>query len=198
MGAQAALTLDRVGLSAAEPLPMAKLAVEDVCHRTMQEARKECERLVGLQRKALAARASKTLGYERPDNNSTHHHHIGGMATTSSTADQGPMPTTISRNGHRKRQRPGGPLASLTGAMGGGGTKRGGVGAMAARFVEQRRHFEAKRERVRHSRDIWCVKASRVRCVVVLAQSNPRKRGGKERSYGSVFLGHVYVHPNSH
>lgn len=147
MGAQAALTLDRVGLSAAEPLPMAKLAVEDVCHRTMQVARKECERLVGLQRKALAARASKTLGYERPDNNNCiHHHHNGGMATTS--VDQSPMPTTIGRNGHRKRPRPGGPLVSLTGAMG-ACTKRGGVGAMAARFVEQRRHFEAKREKVR-------------------------------------------------
>jgi hypothetical protein len=147
MGAQAALTLDRVGLSAAEPLPMAKLAVEDGCHRTMQVARKECERLVGLQRKARAARASKTLGYERPDNN--HHHHSSGSSSGATSADQGPMTTTIGYNGHRKRQHPGGPLASLTGVQGGAGTKRGGVGAMAARFVEQRRHLEAKRERVR-------------------------------------------------
>ena len=35
MGRQAALTLNRARISAAEPLPMAKLAVEDVCNREM-------------------------------------------------------------------------------------------------------------------------------------------------------------------
>lgn len=145
LGAQASLTLNRVGLSAAEPLPLAKLAVEDVCHRAMAVARKECERLAGLQRAAKAGRAAKALGYDRG------RHFNGGASGGGSGGGTGWPPAVqtapgsgIDRTGHGKRPRPGGGLlASLTSSSG-----SRAVGAMAARFVEQRRHTEAKREKV--------------------------------------------------
>ena len=45
LASQAALTFDRVKMSASDPLPMTKLAVENVCDREMKRARQQVEEL---------------------------------------------------------------------------------------------------------------------------------------------------------
>ena len=64
VGAQAALTLNRAQVSACDPLPMAKMAVEDVCNREMKRARVEVERLSAERRGKRVARETKSIGYE--------------------------------------------------------------------------------------------------------------------------------------
>ena len=61
---QAALTLNRTELSACEALPVAKMAVEDVCNREMKAARRAVEDLSRQRYEKAKTRERRAVGYE--------------------------------------------------------------------------------------------------------------------------------------